>query len=578
MLVDLHIQDFALAGRIAIEFGPGLNVLTGETGAGKSIIIDAVSTLVGGRAGAGEVREGSERALIEGAFVIQPERMREVLDLVDASPEESDDDTLILVREISAGGRSRCRINGRLANVASLGRVGRALVDIHGQHDHQSLFHPSKHLDLLDALGGDPISRLRDAVSRLAARRQALLDEMERLREGERERARQEDLLTYQIEEIAAASLVVGEDDELEAERARLAHAERLAQGVAQAYASLYEGGGQFQSAVDLAGEALQQLEALAGYDEELAGLTRALEQAVISIQEVARDLRRYQESLTADPGRLAEIEERLELINRLKRKYGATIEEILAFAAASQAELDALTGSTQRLEQIERELAELEAELAKAAVELSAARKKLADQISEAITGRLRALNMSAARFEVAFDVQEDPAGIEIDGRKLAVTRRGIDRVEFLFSANPGESPRPLARIASGGEMSRVALAIKATMAQVDPASTLIFDEVDAGIGGQTAEKVAEALVELARTHQVLVVTHLAQIAARADRHMTVVKEERDGRTTVTVRPLEGDERVWEIARMLDGQATATSFDHAKALLEMARQAKTAS
>lgn len=577
MLLDLHIQNFAIAGRIAIEFGPGLNVLTGETGAGKSIIIDAVSALIGGRAGAGEVREGAERALIEGAFAVDSPRMRELLESLDIEPDE-EDDMLILVREISAGGRSRCRIGGRLANVTALAQVGRSLVDIHGQHDSQSLFQPARHIDLLDALGGEEIASFRERVSQLAAKRQALLDEIERLKESERERARQEDLLTYQLQEIGAANLVEGEDDELEAERARLSHAERLAQGAAQAYAALYEGDGVSPSAVDLAGEALQRLEGLTEYDEELDSVVRALEQALVALQEVARDVRRYQEGLTADPQRLAEVEGRLELINRLKRKYGATVQEILAFAAAAQADLDSLTSSAQRLAQLQEELSALDIKLSEAAQELSAARKEVARRVSGAITERLMALNMPKARFEVAFDVQEDPSGIQVDGKRLAVTRRGIDRVEFLFSANPGESPRPLAKIASGGEMSRVALAIKATMAEVDPAATLIFDEVDAGIGGQTAERVAEALVELARTHQVLVVTHLAQIAARADRHMTVVKEESADQTTVSVRLLEGEERVWEIARMLDGQATQTSFDHAKALLEMAQQTKTAS
>ncbi|MFS8573533.1 MAG: DNA repair protein RecN, partial [Clostridia bacterium] len=294
--------------------------------------------------------------------------------------------------------------------------------------------------------------------------------------------------------------------------------------------------------------------------------------------QEAARALRPYQERLVADPERLSQVEARLEQIARLKAKYGSTVEEILAFAEEAQRELDAVVNSSASLAQLEKELAGIEQELAEKALELSAARREVAREAAAEIGRRLALLNMPHARFEVAFSVEEDPEGIECGGRRLAVSRKGIDRVEFLFSANPGESLKPLARIASGGEMSRVALAIKTVMAGADPVPTLVFDEVDAGIGGETAERVADALVQLAASRQVLVVTHLAQIAARADRHLNVVKSSDGLRTTVSVRPLDGEERVWEIARMLDGQATATSFDHARALLDMARRAKTAS
>lgn len=522
------------------------------------------------------MREGEERALLEAAFA-PPAHAGALLEELGIDLDEADE-ALIVMREITSAGRSRCRINGRLATVANLAQLGQALVDIHGQHDSVSLFSPARHIDLLDALGGLELAELRERVSRLAGERSRLIEEIERLRESERERARREDLLRYQIEEIRAVRLAPGEDDELEAERSRLAHAERLAQGVAEAYAALYEGDGHGTSAVDLAGGALQRLLGLTGYDEGLAPLARSLEQALVAMQEAAHDLRRYQERLVADPQRLAAVEERLEKIARLKAKYGSTVEEILAFASQAESELDALTSSTARLAHLERELARVDEELGRAALDLSAARRKVAAAVTGEITERLAALNMPRARFEIACDVQEDPQGIECGGRRLAVTRKGIDRIEFLFSANPGESPRPLARIASGGEMSRVALAIKSAMAEADPVPTLVFDEVDAGIGGETAERVADALMRLARKRQVLVVTHLAQIAARADRHIVVVKEADGERTTVTARPVEGEERVWEIARMLDGKATATSFDHAKALLDMALQAKTAS
>ncbi len=302
----------------------------------------------------------------------------------------------------------------------------------------------------------------------------------------------------------------------------------------------MYEGGGVSASAVDLAGGALQRLEGLTAYDEELAGLVRGLEQALIAMQEAARDLRRYQERLVADPERLSQVEARLEQIARLKAKYGSTVEEILAFAEEAQRELDAVVNSSASLAQLEKELAGIEQELAEKALELSAARREVAREAAAEIGRRLALLNMPHARFEVAFSVEEDPEGIECGGRRLAVSRKGIDRVEFLFSANPGESLKPLARIASGGEMSRVALAIKTVMAGADPVPTLVFDEVDAGIGGETAERVADALVQLAASRQVLVVTHLAQIAALADRHLNVVKSS-DGLRTDRVGPAPG-------------------------------------
>ncbi len=525
MLLALHIQDFALAGRVEIEFGPGLNVLTGETGAGKSIIIDAVSALIGGRVGAGHVRQGRERAILEGAFLATAPAVQERLAALDVQAGDGDD-TVILVREISAAGRSKCRINGRLANVSRAGgdrespgrhpRAARPPVALSPLLPPRPPRRPRRRRDL----------GLREQVSRLVEERDGLLQEIERLREGERERARLEDLLTYQIQEIAAAQLSPGEDAELEAERARLAHVERIVDGVRQSYGEVYEGGPGARSAVDLAGSALERLQGLVEYDPQLAPLVEALEQAVVSMQEVAHDLRRYLGQLAADPERLSQVESRLEEINRLKRKYGATVEEILAFAQDAQAELDALTSSEERLLELERRLASVEKELSQAAQSLSKARRKAAAGIEASVSERLRALAMPHARFEVAFSVQEDPQGVEIDGRRLFVGRRGVDRVEFLFSANPGEEPGPWPRSHRAAKCTRVALAIKATLAAVDPAATLIFDEVDAGIGGETADRVADALVELARTHQVLVVTHLAQIAARADRHLAVSKD----------------------------------------------------
>ena len=575
MLHELHIEDFALASRVDVEFSPGFNVLTGETGAGKSILIDALQAALGGRVGNDAVRQGSERARVEASFSIDdladPAGFVETHDL-DA------EDLLILSREISLEGRSKCRINGRLANAAQLAAIGGELVEVHGQHDAQALLAVRRHLDLLDALGGEELKALRETVAAGVARRRALLGEIARLEEGERERARKEDLLRYQIGEIAAANLEPGEDAALENERLRLAHAERLALGAREVYAALYEGEGDRPSAVDLVGAACERLRTLADYDRALAVHAEELGAALASLQEVARTLRRYGEGVSVDPERLAEVEERLELINKLKRKYGDGVDEILAFMEQARRELEELESQSERIAALKAELADLDRVLGGQASQLSRLREQAARAVCAKVESRLAYLQMPDARFVVSIARRDDPDGIEVDGRKVRLGPAGIDQVEFLFSANRGEEPRPLAKIASGGELSRVMLAIKAALAEAERTPTLIFDEVDAGIGGETARRVGETLAELARGRQVLVVTHLAQIAAKADRHLVVEKRAEGQRTTVRVRPVDGEERVRELARMLDGTATGASLEHARELLALAGKGKAAS
>lgn len=576
MLEELRVEDFALVGRLELSFSNGLNVLTGETGAGKSILIDAVQAVLGRRGGADAVRQGCERAWIEAAFSIRHGSPVAQL-LRELGYMDEGDDLLVLSREISANGRSKCRINGRLVNVSQLAQVGDRLVDIHGQHDQESLLSPARHLELLDALGGGEVASLLEEVAALASERNKLLEEIERLEASARERLRREELLRFQVEEIAAAKLEPGEEERLEAERARLGHAERLVQGAAAAYAALYEGG-EGGAALDVAGSALRALEQLLPLDAQLKPSVDLLEQAVIGLQEAAHELRRYIEGIEADPQRLQAVEERLQEIASLKRKYGASVQEILDYLRRASEELEGLTREEESLDGLRRKLAEVEERLAQRAGELSRRRREVAERAAGEIGRRLAALNMPDARFEVQMRREADPNGIVVDGERVAVGRRGIDRVEFLFSANAGEEPRPLARIASGGEMSRVMLAIKSVLAEVDPCDTLIFDEIDAGIGGRTAESVASALFELSRSRQVLVVTHLAQIASRADRHLTVEKRSVDGRTEVAVAPIDGEERVREIARMLAGESTPSSIQHAKELLELARKGRSAS
>lgn len=576
MILELKIQDFAVVRSLELELGPGLNVLTGETGAGKSIVIDAVSAIRGGRVSSNDVRQGADHAVVEAALDISTTpRAAKVLEEMG----HTSDETLILVREIATEGRNKCRVNARLANVTHLAQIGEALIDIHGQHDHQSLLIPARHVDLLDALGGESVAVLADEVESLVHERNALIREERELDENDRDRAQREDLLRYQIDEIDAAALESDEDEHLAAERRRLGHAERIAQAVNVAYEALYGGHGSEQlSANDALGTAKAHLEDAASYDDQLSEPLETIEEVLSAVGDVALEVRRYADRLEADPGRLAEVEERLELIARLKRKYGDTLQEMVNFRNEAERELMSLTSSQERRAAIRARREELERKLVDRVERLSDLRRQTGEHVGEAISERLAKLQMPDARLNVALHRKHDEDGLMIGGERVHVGARGIDHVEFLFSANPGEEVRPLARIASGGEMSRVMLAIKGALAEIDPVSTLIFDEVDAGLGGRAAESVADALAELARTHQVLVVTHLAQVAARADQHFTVTKSVREGTTVVSAERLEGEARVRELARMLDGKETQTGFEHARALLRLAHKGKAAS
>lgn len=576
MLVELRIRDFALIDECEIELGPGLNVLTGETGAGKSIIIDGVAAIVGGRVYADEVRQGAEAALIEAAFDVQrAPRVRQEVEAM-GMPE---DELLIVTREIAKEGRSKCRINGRLANRTHLAQIGEDLVDIHGQHDHQSLLVAVRHVDLLDSLAGDEAQALRREVEALVERRSAIQAELVRLQGMDRDRAQREDLLRYQIAEIEEAQLEEGEEEHLNAERLRLAHAERIAAGVMGAYEALYGSQhGETPGAHGALSTALERLQEAVSFDEGLQDALTAVEGALAVVQDVALDLRRYGDGVEADPGRLDEVTQRLEVIARLKRKYGDSVADILRFKREAEEELARLEGSDQHVDALGEQLQHVEKSLAEKALQLSQVRRETAAKVEGAIAERLSKLQMPQARFVVSMRRRPSDDGVFVEGERVHVDRRGIDDVEFLFSANPGQEVRPLARIASGGEMSRVMLAIKGTLAEIDPVGTLIFDEVDTGLGGRAAESVADALAELASSHQVLVVTHLAQIAARADRHIAVSKVSSDDDTKVQVRVLEGEERVRELARMLDGKETLTGLEHARTLLQMARKGKAAS
>lgn len=574
----MHIRDFALIDRADIGFAPGLNVLTGETGAGKSIVIDALQAVLGGRVRSDLVRSGCDSACIEAVFRIRDESplaqtLRD-MDLLD--PDEPD--TLLLRRDVLAGGRSRCRINGHPATVGQLGAVGAHLVDIHGQHEHQTLLRPQEQLKLLDGYGGPAVLELARRFEAAWMRLGAARRELAALLDSERERARRIDLVQFQLAEIDQARLVPGEEEELERRRRRLAQLERLRAETTRLIRSLHEGDGTAPAAADVLADGARALSSLVELEPELAEAARLLETAEVHVREAAALLRRVAENLEADPAELDEVEARLAVLSGLKRKYGSTVQEILAFAEQLRAELAALLSSETRSSQLRAEQAALEQEAGRLAGELSRARAEAARRLEDAVARELEGLSMGPGRFVVHVDQEPHPEGIPVGDRRLAATASGVDRVEFYLSANPGEEPRPLARVASGGELSRVALAIKRVLAEVDAVPTLVFDEVDAGIGGRTAQAVAQRLRSVAGQRQVICVTHLAQIATMADHHLNIRKCAGDGRTTVEVIPLLGQQRVEEIARMLAGVLTERTMENARELLRLAQETRPAS
>ena len=570
MLSELHIEHLVLIDRLELSLEPGLVIFTGETGAGKSILVDAMALLLGQRAETVFIRQGEERAYVEGVFLVPPQ----VRDLVGAVLEPEglldDPEVVVLARELRAHGRHLARINGRAVSLALLRQVGQLLVDVHGQADHLSLLRVREHLPLLDRYAG--VDSLRAAYQATYRRWKAVVGELERLRRLDREAIQRADWLRYQIEEIAAADLQEGEEEALREERLRLANAEKLAAAAQQALTLLEEGTSEAPSAGDLVGQAVDAVASLARIDPSQAAQAEALTQALETLNEVVLHLRNYLESIEFNPRRLNEVEERLALLENLKRKYGATVAEILAYAEQARQELESITHAEERIAELEEERQQLEQELLRRGLALSQARREAAQRLSRAVEVELADLRMSGALFEVGFTHRPDPQGLPLpDGQRVAFDAQGLDRVEFLLAPNPGEGLKPLAKIASGGESSRLMLALKRVLAQADRTPILIFDEIDQGIGGRLGAVVGEKLWRLARHHQVLCITHLPQLAAFGDQHFRVRKEVVQGRTITRVEPLEGEARVRELAQMLGAGREALAS--AQALLQQARR-----
>lgn len=581
MLAELTIRDLAIIDELHLRFGEGLNVLTGETGAGKSIIVDAVSLLLGGRGDVGLIRAGAGRASVEGVFRLDAETRAAVEPILEADGLEGDEPgILVLSREIRKEGRNICRINGRAVSLKSLQSVGERLVDIHGQTEHLSLMRVREHADLLDRYGG--LWPLRQEVAERVVELRAVRRELDSLRRDERELARRTDLLQYQVSEIEAARLQPGEEQELGNERTRLANAEQLQALAQEAFTALYESGEDQASAVDLLQAAARALAGLLRLDPSTSTLAETAEQVSYQLEDLAEQVREYRDQVEFNPGRLNQVEERLSLIHNLQRKYGDSIDDVLAFAERARQELETIEHSEERIAELEAREDWLLHEIGRLGSELSRQREEAGRRLAAGIEAELDELSMARARFAVDLAWRDDPDGAYVDeagrngaqGRRIAFDSGGLDRVEFLVAPNVGEPLKPLIRIASGGETSRLMLALKTVLAQADRTPTLIFDEIDAGIGGRVGGVVGHKLWgltrgdgELVRCHQVLCVTHLPQLASYGDVHLHVSKGVADGRTVTSVQVLEGKALEEEMAGMLGAVTELTRASAAEML-----------
>jgi len=588
LIQELNIRNFALIDEIQLELSSGLNILTGETGAGKSIIIGAVSLVLGERGSADIVRAGTSNAIIESAVDISANRsVRRLLTEADLHSTE-DNGMLLLARQIAANGRSRCHINSRLATISLLKDVGDLLVDIHGQHEHQSLFRPEKHLELLDSFGG--LVSLQEKVTEKYNQILRLHSELANLEKDRKAQLREKEFLEFQLNELEEAKLKEGEDEQLLAERKILNNAEMLFELANTVYTKLYGGSETEDFSIINGLKSLGfSMSKICQIDAGKKELDERLKSCLYELEDITRLIREYRDSVEFNPVRLEEVESRLDLIFKLKRKYGDTIKEILEYQANLAQTLDDLSLSSERISELRNQIDKLTEEAGRLSIELSEKRQEFSKELERLIENELHTLAMEKTVFQVlverrqastrssaALDYENDSPRsnllsiIKYDGKQYELGPDGIDDIEFLISPNVGEELKPLTKIASGGEISRVMLALKTILAEIDEMPTMIFDEIDAGIGGRTAYIIGQKLKQIAKVRQVFCVTHLPQIACMADAHFLVEKKVYGNRTKIEARRLNEEERVHEIARMLGGQKTEITLAHAREMLNV--------
>ncbi|MFZ3150980.1 MAG: DNA repair protein RecN [Anaerolineaceae bacterium] len=557
MLAELHIQNFAIIQEMTLNFSQGLVVFTGETGAGKSIILDALSAVLGGRVDATSIRKGSEKALIEASFRLNEQTRAAVQPILEEEALMDDPVQLTMGREIRSGGRNIARINGRSVNVSLQAEIGALLVDMHGQSEHLSLLKVKHHLELLDRFAHHEIDL--KAYQAQYAQWSNLRAEYKDLKQTQQHAKDRADMLKYQIQEISSAHLKADEEAELRQERTRLSNAETLHSLSRQALEALDEGGSDSLPVTDLLGGAVQNLTELGRIDPLLEILRDRADQALGGIAEIAYELRSYMDQIEFNPSRLDQIEERLNLINFLKRKYGGSFESITEYLEISKLELEKVENLEEQIEQVEQKIAEIKQELAKSAAILSIARLTASQKLTVGIEAQLENLQMKSAHFMVQLQQQPEAGGLPMDGQELAFDSNGVDRVEFLIETNPGEGFKPLVKVASGGETSRLMLALKHVLAEADQIPILVFDEIDQGIGGRVGMTVGKMLWQLGREHQVMCVTHLPQLAAFGDQHFCISKQEKEGRTLTRAVELDSKAREQELASMVGPVSVGT-------------------
>ena len=534
MIIHIDIRDFAIIRELSLDLEEGLNILTGETGAGKSIIIEAVSMALGSRADTDYVRTGADKAVI--TLVIDPEEndLSSILSEMGAS----EDTPIVLMREISKAGRSICRVNGSIVPLSALSRLGKRLVDIHGQYDHQSLLDDESHIDILDLYGGSELTELREKVRSYYEAYTAASSELMQLRKKLSDSERQKELLRFELSEIEAAALHEGEDEELEEELRVMQNSEKIYAAVSEAHQTIF---GMDGSAQELLSKAISELEGVAEYSKDIAKLCESLNDAYYQIDDLNPGLRQLRDGVEYSEEELNQKTERLEAINGLKRRFGGSISSVLQYASEASESLRAIENSDERIAELEREISLQREYFDTSAARLSKLRKQIAQGLEKRVSEELSDLNFNNSDFEVSFSAAQ-------------LSPKGTDRVEFLISTNRGEPPRPLAKIASGGELSRIMLALKRIIGEYDSIPTMIFDEIDSGISGSAAGVVGNKLLSIADGRQIICITHLPQIASRGKHHYKIEKLSDESSTHTTITPLSAEQRVEEIARLLSG------------------------
>lgn len=559
MLNSLHVKNLALIEETEVEFGRGLNILTGETGAGKSVIIGSINLALGAKADKDMIRTGKDHALVELVFTLDSPKQREQCQRFGIEPE---DDMLIISRKLSAG-KSICRVNGESVTTKQLKELAEVLIDVYGQHEHQSLTAKKKQAEILDDFCGESLFCIKEKIAGEYKRYKELLAQWENADRDDTLRQKEIDLITFELNEINEAQLVTGEDEILEADYRRMSNAKKIREGLSAVCYLL--GNAEGESISELTGRALRELKNIEGYDARLSDFMQQLSQIEDMVLDVRRELTDYDEEMDFEPEDFDRIERRLDLLNHLKAKYGNTIEAILTYREAQEKRLEQLTNYDKYLEQLEKERAAAKEALLALCAQASAIRCAQAETLAEKMKAALLDLNFMEVKFEIS---------VQSDAEK--VNAMGYDEVEFLISANPGEPLKPLAAIASGGELSRIMLGLKTVMAEKDGVDTLIFDEIDAGISGRTAWQVSKKLAVLGKEHQVICITHLPQIAAMADTHFKIEKTQKDEHTITDIYPLQEEESTAELARLLGSDClTESAVANAKEMKELAANTK---